>query len=102
MSKESESFKNPNDDQGDPSRLEIHREESSIGPEGFRLGNPNNLVALGKEKDILAFLRQQGYSEEAIAAFKSGKPIIMTYQDTPFGRAKLNEDWSGKDKNDKV
>ena len=70
--------------EGDPSNLEIH--ESG----GVRL-------SLGKEEDILAALRAQGFSEAAIAAFKSGKPIQMRFEDTPFGRYVESEYWQGKE-----
>lgn len=84
------------EEKGDPSRLEIFRPGLSIGPNGFEQGSSSVFAALGQEKDILESLRQMGLSEEAIAAFKSGKPIVTKTQNTPFGRMIIDETWSGK------
>jgi len=86
------------ENEGDPSRLIIYREGPSIGPEGFRLGDPNNFIALGNEEDVLGMLRAMGFSEEALQAFRSGTPLLATIQETPFGRFMVEEDFEGKKK----
>jgi len=43
----------------------------SIGPEGFREGNPNNFAALGTPEEIAELYRARGWSEEAWSRCKS-------------------------------
>jgi len=68
----------------------------SIGPEGFREGNPNNFAALGTPEEIAELYRARGWSEEAGQALLSGKIIRRTTGSTPFGpdvRVTLSEDF---------
>jgi len=69
---------------------------SIIKDVGFVPGNPNNFVALGTPEDITNILKTQGWSEEAIAAFFSGKYITRKEYDTPFGRVGHDENWKDK------
>ena len=57
-------------------------------------------VASGDTEKVLGMLRARGLSEEAIAAFKSGKIIRTQSIETPFGLQATSEDWDGKDKKD--
>ena len=86
---------------GDPSKLIKAVEPDSIGADGsYREGNPNNFAALGKEADILEALRQRGWSEAALTAFKSGKSITRNKmrpdQSKPEAEIILDEKWDGK------
>ncbi len=88
----------PEEDQGDPSRLEIIRETPSIGPEGFRPPG-ESFISLGEEKDVLAMLRMAGLSEEAIAAFRRGEVIVGRTHRGLFGEMVVepgSEDWLSK------
>src|SRR3989344_3086793 len=88
----------PEDDQGDPSRLKVVGESPGIGPEGFRPPG-KSFIALGDEKDILAMFRAQGWSEEAIAAFKRGESIVCRTYRGLFGETVVepgSEDWLSK------
>jgi len=88
----------PEEVQGDPSRLKVVGESPSIGPEGFHPPG-KSFIALGDEKDILAMLRAKGWSEEAIAAFKRGEPIVCRTYRGLFGETVVepgSEDWLSK------
>jgi hypothetical protein len=58
-------------------------------------------ISFGEEEKILDMLRSKGFSEEAIKAFRSGKPIQMLMQDTPFGTNIVSETWEGKEEEEK-
>ena len=54
-------------------------------------------MSVGEEEDILALFRKKGWSEEAIAAFKSRK--IIERRVVKLGGGKdliLGESWKGK------
>ena len=78
---------------GDPSKLTRVEGPTIMTQEGFE--TPVS-VSIGKEEDILAALRARGYSEDAIAAFKSGKPIKMNILKVGDKDVILGEDWKGK------
>lgn len=86
---------------GDPQKITKVVEPDSIGPDGsYYRGNPNNFAAVGKESDILEALRQKGWSEDAIAALKSGKTIVRQKlrpdPAKPGEEIILGEDWKDK------
>lgn len=85
------------EEDGDPSRLEYHYGSGSIGPEGIQTEDRSVGLALGKEADVLAMLRQMGFSEKAIAAFKSGRAIWAIFDQTLFGSVVAEEYWMGKE-----
>jgi len=91
-------FEVAGDGEGNPERLVVVESPAMVMTAGgFVEAESQASIALGREEDILARLREQGWSEEAIAAFKSGRAVSMEFQKTPFGRLKLNENWRGKD-----
>ncbi len=90
-------------DGGDPSKLTRYPpEQYAFDGEGMKKLESPVSISLGREEDILAMLRLQGFSEEAIEAFRTGKPIMMTYQQTPFGRVVLDEQWLDKDRDEEA
>lgn len=81
-------------DEGDPGRLTTYPPEQYVfDGEGLKKVEPAASISLGREEDILAMLRLRGFSEEAIAAFRSGKAIAINYVQTPFGTVVLDERW---------
>ncbi len=64
---------------------------------GFMPAPEKVSVSVGDEEKILEGLRSHGFSEKAIAAFKSGKVIKMIYQNTPFGVNIISETWKGNE-----
>src|SRR3989339_1479765 len=91
-----EDHQEPEIPQGDSSRLRYYHFGPVVGPEGFTRPDAGASIALGEEEDILQYLREKGYSEEALKAFKSGKAIIVNHYNTPFGVYR-EEKWVGKD-----
>lgn len=79
-------------------KVHIVREGPHVEPGvGFVEGNPNNFIAIGSADQIIEGLRQRGWSEEALEAFKSGKSISRNVTTTPLGRVGQDEKWPGKD-----
>lgn len=80
---------------------ELHIVESPshvVDPErGFVEAPVKATLAIGNEEMVLNFLRSQGFSEEAIKAFKSGKILRAQVIDTPFGKQVVSEDWEGRE-----
>lgn len=80
--------------QGDADKVKTIEGPTMLTSQGFE--TPVS-ASIGEEEDIFALLRQKGWSEESIAAFKSGKIIQRR-------RVKLNSDrdlilgesWEGK------
>jgi hypothetical protein len=64
---------------------------------GFMKAPESASITLSSEGQILDMLKARGFSEEAVAAFKGGKIIQMTLQDTPFGINIVSETWQGKE-----
>jgi hypothetical protein len=78
---------------GGPPKIKKIDGPTKMTPNGFE--TPVT-ASLGEEKDILANLRQKGFSEEAIAAFKSGKLIKRNTVKLGDKDVILGEDWKGK------
>jgi hypothetical protein len=79
---------------GDPSKVKKIEGPTIMTPKGFE--TPVSM-SIGEEENIFAALRAKGWSEEAIAAFRAGKPIMRKAMTLPDGRELiLGEDWKDK------
>lgn len=86
------------DTNNDDKKVIVIREGTHVEPGvGFVEGNPNNFVAIGPAEQIIQGLRDRGWSEEALAAFKRGESISRNVTTTPIGRVGHDEKWKGKD-----
>jgi len=61
-------------------------EQWTFGSDGLQKTTSPVEFLLGDEAEILAHLKELGFSEEQIEAFKSGKALIATILPTPFGQ----------------
>lgn len=58
----------------------------TVGPDGLQKAKSPVELLLGNEEEILAHLRDLGFTEEQITAFKSGKALTATVTPTIFGQ----------------